>query len=372
MPTFKSRRIAVTVDMAGCPNRCRHCWLGNPPNRRVTEETLRRVVTLFREWVRPGEARPFVESMCVMTWYREPDFAANYRHLWDVEQELSDPGEARRFELLSVWRLARDESYARWARDIGTEACQISFFGLEENTDYFSRRRGSFRDNLIATERLLEAGIRPRWQLFLTECVVPELNEFVALIKSMDLERRTRRLGHEFEVFVHTPAPDGEAFNIEHLRPSVEALRSIPDYLIEKTMQHHGATMIEECPGMAEQDLVGELERRDEPFATYPDTLAFMITPSLDVYSNIGEPMPWWRLGNLEVDGLDQIMHVYEHDGAPGLRVNFRVPVSQLARKYGRTDSRLLYTEGDLVLRWLHLRGAEQWQETDRQLSQVA
>ena len=118
--------------------------------KRLAREVVRR----FREWVRPGAEAPFFERIGVATWYREPDFAPNYRSLWALEQELSDEGAAQRFELLSIWRLARDESYAPWARSIGTQACQISFFGLQENTDWFTQRRGAFRDSLLATERL--------------------------------------------------------------------------------------------------------------------------------------------------------------------------------------------------------------------------
>jgi len=137
------------------------------------------VVQQFKEWVYPGEQEPFANPLNVMTWYREPDFASNYRELYELEKELSE-GKTTRFELLSIWRLARDESYAKWVRDVGvpdkrlgtnadegTQSCQISFFGMEKTTDYFTQRRGSFRDNLVATERLLEVGIKPRWQLFL-------------------------------------------------------------------------------------------------------------------------------------------------------------------------------------------------------------
>jgi len=360
MPQFRSRQIGVMVDMAGCPNRCRHCWLGNPPNRRISEETLRWVVRQFRRWVRPGENAPFAEKIAVMTWYREPDYAPNYRELWGLEQELSDEGEARRFELLSIWRLARDESYARWAREIGTKACQITFFGLEENTDYFTRRRGAFRDSLLATERLLAAGIRPRWQLFLTTRAIPELESFVALIHSLELDRRVQALGHEFQVFCHTPGPDGEAFHIEHLRPAIDVLAAIPEYLAEKTRQHFHAATLEECLGRAERDWMPELLQDGAPYAKVPDTLAFMVTPELDVYSNIAEPMPWWQLGNLKTDGLDHIMHCFEHDEVPGLYANFHVPVSELAQAYGRRDSQHLYTRVDLISRWLRMWGEVQ------------
>ena len=354
MPTLKSRRLAIAVDMAGCPNRCRHCWLGNPPNRRLSEQALRRVVKEFREWERPGENEPFAKPLTVMTWYREPDFAPNYRHLWELEKELSDEGAAVRFELLSVWRLARDADYALWAREIGTEACQISFFGLEETTDYFTRRPGSFHDNLVATERLLEAGIRPRWQLFLTEYGIAELDGFVDLIRSLRLEERSREIGHDFEVFVNLPSPDGEAFSIEHLRPTADILAAVPDYLAEKTRRHYGAVSLEGCLGKAEREWLPELSAEDEPLAPYPDALTFMVTPDLDVFSNLGELMPWWRLGNLKMDGIRTVMRRFELDEVPGLYVSHHVPVSQLACTYGRPKSRQLYSREDLILRWLH------------------
>ena len=355
MPAFRSRNMAVALDMAGCPNRCRHCWLGNPPNRRVSEGTLRRVVRHLREWVRPGESAPFVEKLGVATWYREPDFSPDYRRLWELEQELSDEGEARRFELLSIWRLARDESYAAWAREIGTQVCQITFFGLQENTDDFCRRRGAFRDNLLATERLLQVGIRPRWQLFLTERLVPELEAFEDLT---GFPKPARSL----DVFVHGVSPDGEGFNLEHLRPTVDVLAQIPPYLAQKTLQHFGQETLEDCLGRAEADWLPELLEDDAPLAAHPDILAFMITPDLDVYSNLGEPMPWWRLGNLDEDELEAIMGRYERDEVLGLHALFHVPVSELARTYGRPGSRLLYERDNLIVRWLRMWAEGRWQ----------
>jgi hypothetical protein len=353
-------QIGVALDMAGCPNRCRHCWIGNPGNQRVPENTLREVVRQFKEWRRPGASQAFFGRLTVATWYREPDFAPHYRRLWELEQELSDEGAAKRFELLSIWRLARDESYASWAREIGTQACQISFFGLEETTDWFYRRRGAFRDGLLATERLIQAGIRPRWQLFLTERLVPELEAFAALVDELALERRVRAMGQEFELFIHGVCPDGEGFEIEHLRPTVDVLDAIPETLVEKTLAYKNKPSLELCLGRAETDWLPELLQEDTPLAEMPPTLAFNVTPALDVYSNLGEPTPSWRLGNLRscaphAGGLDAILSRFERDDAPGLQAMFHVPVSELARSYGRRDSRLLYDRDDLIIRWIKL-----------------
>jgi len=350
MPCFESRDISVLVDMAGCPNRCRHCWLGYPPNKSLSEKIFRWVVQQFREWARPGEYEPFASPLTALTWYREPDFAPNYRELYDLEKEING-GTTPRFELLSIWRLARDESYVTWAYDIGTRICQISFFGMEKTTDYFYRRKGAFRDCITATQRLLSAGIAPRWQLFLTEPILPELGDLIRLVESMNLEEHVSRIGGEFCIFIHTPGPDGEAWNIEHLRPSVNIISQIPDYLVEKTKRHFGITTIEEAIGYAENDLLPEILCDPKPYSYMPDRLAFMVNSDLDVYSNIAEPMPWWRLGNLGIDGISAIMRRFENDELPGMQANFHIPVSELAKMYGEKGSRKIYKPGDLKSR---------------------
>ena len=359
MPPLTARKVAVTLDMAGCPNRCRHCWVGNGPNIRMSEETLRWVVKQFREYVHPTESTPFFDQMIVQTWYREPDFSSEYRRLWELEKELSDEGQAVRFELASIWRLARDEDYAKWLKEVKTKAVQVSFFGLEENTDYFTRRSGAFRDSLVATERLLAEGIYPRWQLFLTEKLVPELDEFVELVHSLDLDHRVATLGGEFCVFLNTPVPDGEGFHIEHLRPSADVLERIPEYLRSKTMKHFHASNIRDALGKTEAEWVKELKSSEEPYASIPSILAFMITPHLDVFTNLGETTPWWSLGNLQTDGIDMVLKRFETSSVPGLYGLFHVPIGQLAEKYGRPESMLLYAKSDLIRRWLRLWGKD-------------
>ncbi len=65
--------------------------------------------------------------------------------LWALEQVLSSPGRAERFELLSTWRLALDLEYAKWAAALSPKICQITFFGMEESTGWGMKRRGAVR-----------------------------------------------------------------------------------------------------------------------------------------------------------------------------------------------------------------------------------
>ena len=49
------RQITVCLDMRGCPNRCRHCWLGVTPNGHLEEPDLRFVAQAFRPFTRDLE-----------------------------------------------------------------------------------------------------------------------------------------------------------------------------------------------------------------------------------------------------------------------------------------------------------------------------
>ena len=99
-------KIGVALDMLGCPNRCRHCYLGYGDNRAMVEDDLRWMAGQFRHYLESGHTA--VRSLAVSPYFREPDFSDDYRHLYEVARELSD-GKPERHELLSIWRLAHDK-----------------------------------------------------------------------------------------------------------------------------------------------------------------------------------------------------------------------------------------------------------------------
>ena len=195
--------------------RLRTCWPGTASAERLSEQDGRWGARQFRDYLTTNV--PSVKSIAVTTWFREPDYSDDYRRLYELEQELSD-GPPRRFELLSIWRLAKDPSYAEWAKSVGPDTCQISFFGMEETTDWFYRRKGAFEDALTATKRLLDVGMKPRWQIFLTTKLLPELDALLDLIDRMQLHEKVAALGGEFDLFMHTPSPDYEGRKIYELK----------------------------------------------------------------------------------------------------------------------------------------------------------
>lgn len=353
--------IGLAFDMHGCPNRCRHCWLDHKvvatPRTRMAEDDVRWAVAQFRAFQRPGQDRPPWRRLRVDSWIREPDYSDNYRCLRALEVELSDVPPARdEYELLSVWRLARDPEYAHWGRELGIRECQITFFGMEKATDWMVRRRGAFRDLVVATERLLAVGIRPRWQLIFTKVLIPDLPGLIALTKELRLSGRCEALGGPFTFWMHSPSPDGAALDMEHLRPTDRDLERVPRDFLEQSEARIGGPI-----GRPERVLLRSLRDDAGPAirsvgeATSGHPVSFYIAPGFDVYLTFMAASPAYRLGNLKADGVAGVLDTYEQDRTPGQQAMFHTPTSELARRFGRPYGRRLYDRGDLQWRWVSL-----------------
>jgi len=347
--------LSVMVDMAGCPNRCRHCWLGEHRNGNMTTDELRDIAAKFKNW--RDENGEGIREMSFFSWWREPDYRDDYRDLWQLEQELSSPGRAERFELLSIWRLARDESYAQWAAEFEPKSCQISFFGMEENTDWGTRRKGAFADNLMATERLLEVGIAPRWQLFLTKRGLGDLKQFLKLIYDLDLHKRCEDIGQKpnqkFEVFIGGMSPEGNGYELEDIRVDENDIAHIPAELI--SICREGLDLL----GQPEDALLESFSNDSSPPNLSANMRSISINADYNVYPNIAEPAEWWKLGNLKTDGVDTILKAYLNETTPGMKANREIPICELARQYGDETSKKLYHKDDLLSRLLHQWGTD-------------
>ena len=344
MPLTMPRAVGLAFDLFGCPSACRHCYLGNAAPPFVPESEIRGQVARFRSFARDDEDAPYFQDVAVATWFHEPDYGQNYRALHELEAELSDGG-ARRFELLSLWRLARDEDYAAWAKSVGTRVCQVSLYGLGEKHDWFARRRGAWDDAMVALDRLLDAGIVPRVQIFLSRKILPDIPAILKSLQEKRVEARVEALGSEFSLFVHTPEPTGDARKIEHLRPLASDVNGVvPEDLLERSRRYLGRDPL----WRTEADLCAELRESDSAppvGCRVPDPLWLYITGKLDVWSNLGTLDPWWKLGNLSRDSVASIVESYEQCRPPGMAAAFGVPARELVERTGRPDSQRIYND---------------------------
>jgi len=362
MPKIDKEQIGIAFDMHGCPNRCRHCWLGPGSNRKFSDTDIRWGTAQFRDFISP--TRTTIKKLSVATWFREPDYSDNYRHLYELEAELSD-GKPCRYELLSVWRLARDKSYADWAKSVGPETCQISFFGTKETNDWFHRRKGAFDDALAATERLLSIGMKPRWQVFLTTKLLPELIGFTELIQSLHLWERVRESGGEFQIYLYPPGPDHEARRIEGYRPTASQVSDLPESILESTRKYLEKDDLWYTEAKLYSEILAENGTNDCKVVE-PEELWFLVCSNWDVFANIGTLEKWWCLGNLKRDTVASIFSEFESNRNLGLKTLYQKSPREITVRYGNPMGQKVYSgKEDLLSLYRGVHCESEWKNGD-------
>ena len=154
--------IMVCLDMFGCTNRCKHCWIGHSPNGNLTNDDLRFVAEKFR---------PFTNSLTVYDWYREPDYKDGYKERWNLCQSLSNTQE-QHFELISVWRIVRDKEYAKWLSSLGLKKAQLTLFGGPEKTDSYTGRKNAYSEIDVYKRQVRVHALFPQSRALLCKAAV--------------------------------------------------------------------------------------------------------------------------------------------------------------------------------------------------------
>ena len=333
------QHITIAADLYGCPNRCRHCWLGHTPNAHLPKTVLSDIRAAFR---------PFADSLEIDWWYREPDYPDDYRELWDLSASLSDR-KTPHFELASVWRLVRDPSYADWLAEKGVQAVQLTLFGGEAMTDRYTGRRGAYLEILQSIEILLSHRIVPRIQTFVNKETLPELPHLETLIRELRLEERCASFGGQFAYFLHAGSCDGENAKLYDIRITPDDLTRIPETLAQYTCRHFGTERLEEVFGLPEGEWYAALADDPSNADLTDSTPVFFIDHQLDVYPNITAPAPWWKLGNLQADGAQSILQRYADHESTAQHIRKTVPLGEIVRKCGDPASRRLFGRGDFT-----------------------
>ena len=332
--------ITVCLDMHGCPNRCKHCWIGHSNNGNLTEDDLRFAAESFR---------PLAKKLTVYDWYREPDFPNDYQRLYSLCHELSDADDPH-FELISVFRIARDPAYADWLSSLGLRYAQLTLFGGEAKTDYYTGRKGAYRDILKAIDVLLAHHISPRLQFFANKDNIGELPLVEKLIDELKLPQRCQAFGGNFTFFLHQGSCDGENANLYDIRVTPEDLKSIPPRLAEYTLSYFGKSKIEDVFGETEQALCQRLSGNPTTQSYVTDDPVFYIDGNLNAYPNITSPSPIWLLGNLKDDGAEAIARKYQDESSLAQHIRKSVPLGEIVKKAGNEKSLRLFDEGDFIV----------------------
>lgn len=336
---MKFNEITLCLDMYGCPNRCKHCWLGVTPNGNMPVSELTDTAEQFR---------PFTDSLQIYDWYREPDYRDNYRELFELCSRLSDKP-IEHFELVSFWRLVRDEGYVKWLSSLGLKTAQLTLFGDEEATDFYVGRKGAYREILRSVDILIENKITPRIQTFVNKNNIDRLSHIEELIKRLDLHNRCKSFGGEFSFFLHQGSCDGENEKLYDIRLTPEDIAKIPPSLEAYTLRHFGKNNLTEVFGQTEQSLYNELITDNSTADIVSGSPVFYIDKDFNVYPNITAPAAHWRLGNLKEQGAEEVLRNYLERKSPAQHTRLTVPICDIARACGDRDSLRLFGKGDYI-----------------------
>lgn len=312
-----NKHLSICVDMFGCPNRCKHCWLGDLPNKPFLDGYDDFVVKLFK---------PYFKDITFYSWLREPDYCNDYKDRWIKDNGLSSI-KPQRFELASFYRIVRDPEYVKWLKEVGTKKVQLTFFGLEDTTDQFVGRKGAYHELIKASELLKENGIEPRWQIFIYETNKEEVVKLLDIAKEMSIK----------EIIIHEGSCDGNNRKLYDIRINKD---SIPDEVKPYFLDYQNVLSEKECIEILKDDKSHYLPHNDKEIVLY-------VTSDLNVYFNFSNPSPAWKIGNIKDDEIDDIVRKAVEEDIPAIMLSKTITIKELVERYGNHDSNRVFSVDD-------------------------
>ncbi|MEE1057436.1 MAG: radical SAM protein [Acutalibacteraceae bacterium] len=321
---MKTNNLTISADIYGCPNRCKHCWLGHMPNRKMPDGSDEMIVNYFK---------PHFHSITFYSWVREPDYCENYVERWQRDIQISVNAKPQRFELASFWRLVRDKNYVRFLKSVGVNKVQLTFFGTEEITDWYIGRKGAYQELLRATEILIKNKIAPRWQVFISTKNATDIIKLLSKSKELNLSERCKDFGEKFSFFIHSGSCDGENRKLYPFRINRE------DILAELIPYYNNFSETK-----TEAELCEFLAKDSTCFAYHNENeITLNIANSFDVYFNFTHMRPEWKIGNILTDKSSELVRRIINEDIPALRVAKNTPVSKLVKQFGDPQSHKIF-----------------------------
>ncbi|MDD5529002.1 MAG: radical SAM protein [bacterium] len=352
MANFFQNKISIAYDIYGCPQLCKHCWLGHfkkHPNMDVNE-TIANFLKIKEEQTKHKYFNIQVEYFSPD--FREPHYGDDYKLLSEKTNIINGCNIEieKKFELLSIWRLTRDPEYVKWVREKGIKRCQIKIFGLKETNNFFYGRNNAHKDIIDGTSILLDNGIIPRWQIYYNKKGINELEDILDLTNKLNIWDRVSELGEKFNIHGLTYDSDGRGFKYHNFRIDENDIEKIPMLLIEKSREHFGNNF----RLSTERELLKEInENNAQSVMPKEHWLWFFVTSDWNVYPNIMGVAPWWLLGNTKHDSWETILSNYAYDKNIGLKIMNNMTVSELANRYGNKTGNKIYSNKSELITYL-------------------
>ena len=334
-------KLTVCVDLHGCPNRCRHCFLPHQKNPHLSLETLDYVAEYFK---------PYTQAFTLYGYTREPHFHADYDKQTQREDSLSTHL-PKRFELISVYRLVRDKAYIKFLKTQSIKKAQITLFGCEALTDAYTGRPQAFKEIMQAVDLLMTHGICPRFQIILTKETLNDLPNLKDLLLNT-IGPKLTQASMPLLCFVHTGSPIGNHRQHLNLWLTDEDIRKIPSFFIEKSKEHFNTESIEDFLGITETTIIKAHSSNENHVTVKLKEPIFYIDGNLDIYLHMTAYAVYSRLGNLKKDAPNILIDRYVNEEVLLMKLAKETPIKTLV-KQGETTNRLFIPEDYFFLKLL-------------------
>jgi len=216
--------VTLSIIAVGCRNRCKHCSVAAAISDSILipYEQVEEVISILRAEQEKSPPLYGHVNPCLM--YEPMDYP-DVARVQKLFHTLSPDAPLVRTMATNGQRIAEDPAYEQLIRDLrenGLEQFQLTLHGLEQNHDWFAGRRGAYRDIMEAAKRIVSAGMRIDWNLFLSKRNIAEFPNMVRAAREVSR-------GAEVSEMVNIWGPAGRAGRQSHLLITQKDLDRLPD-----------------------------------------------------------------------------------------------------------------------------------------------
>jgi MoaA/NifB/PqqE/SkfB family radical SAM enzyme len=338
-----------TVDFVAvaCNNKCRHCYSKIPnPIRRLS---YRESVILLEE-INKSTLSEFV--MCPWCLMHDPLLIKDWDSLVIYIKEHWTKCKKGDSLVSNLSAITQDSKVMDKLHKVGIKELQFSFYGIGETHDWFAGRKGAYRDIEKALPILQNAGIKLRPVIWLHRKIGSDLPLLMDKFNHFGLDLDRGKLP------AHIIDPVGHQLSHPEDRPTREGLIAHADLLPTNIFLWeegivcknvlNGLTM--DGKNKACKTAGSSFDKNRTEDAQINLMCSYTILPDGEAYPFWEPAAPLFRLGNVFVDGMDEIHRRYYNGDYEGKRLLENLDSLDLISKYGNVISTKLYSDPESLM----------------------
>ncbi|MDP2806812.1 MAG: hypothetical protein Q8O74_01585 [bacterium] len=236
---------------------------------------------------------------------------------------------------------------------VGINELQFSFYGIGETHDWFAGRKGAYADIEKAVPILQNAGITLRPIVWLHSKIGSELPLLMDKFNLFGLELDQGKLP------AHIVDPVGHQLSHPEDRPTREELIAYANLLPPNIFLWEEGIVCKNVLNGLTMDGKSKTSKtagssfdknRTEDEKLINLMCSYTILPDGEAYPFWEPVAPHFRLGNVFVDGMDEIHRRYYNGDYEGKRLLEKLNTSELISKYGIAESTKLYSDPESLM----------------------